>query len=111
VVVLPTPSAAEVAFIGQHARYARHLIVVHRADVVELVGEVDSFYRKQLLLRDATRVWGWTAIRANILVRRPDRGGVLAGETDSEGRRERNTSHTRSEHPRGDKSFSTPAQF
>ena len=78
-VVLPPPSAAELAFLDQHARYALHIRVIHHADGVELVGEVDSFYRKQMLLRDAARVWGWTAIRANILVRRPAPDDQLVG--------------------------------
>lgn len=67
----PTASAAEASFLSTHARHASRLRVIRRDDRVEVEGEVDSFYRKQLLLRDAAAVWGGDSLRANITVRRP----------------------------------------
>lgn len=83
----PVPPTAEDAFLRRHARHSARLRVTRRNGEVELEGDVDSYYRKQLVLRDAVAVWGWAAVRARIIVRRPA-----------------------TEHPSGGKPFSTPVE-
>lgn len=68
--VPPKPSGHEEIFLRRHARHARGLRVVTRSEGVVVEGSVDSYYRKQLLLRDAAAFWGPYAVRADITVRR-----------------------------------------
>lgn len=70
--LVPSASAtAEDAFVRRHARHIFQFRLTRGDGGVELEGVVDSYYRKQLVLRDAVAVWGWPALRTRITVRRP----------------------------------------
>lgn len=83
----PAPVAAEDAFVRRHARHLSQLRLIRCDGGVELEGVVDSYYRKQLVLRDAVAVWGWPALRARITVRRPNSDAWPGRTTDGAGRR------------------------
>jgi CheY-like chemotaxis protein len=85
--VQPVSAAAEDAFVRRHARHISRLRLTRRDGGVELEGVVDSYYRKQLVLRDAVAVWGWPALRARITVRRPNSDARSGRSTDGTGRK------------------------